>query len=59
MKNVIKGKSFADVEEVKQEAAEAQKGIKIDEFRTVVSSRKNVFDRCITSKERTLKVTEV
>ena len=32
MRNVLKGKHFADVEEMKQKAAEALKGIKIDEF---------------------------
>ena len=33
MKKVLKGKCFADVEEVKQKMAEAVKGIKIDEFK--------------------------
>ena len=32
MKKVLKGKHFADVEEVKQKAAEALKGVKTDEF---------------------------
>ena len=32
-KKVLKGKHFADVEEVKQKTAEALKGIKIDEFK--------------------------
>ena len=32
-KKVLKGKCFADVEEVKQKMAEALKGIKIDEFK--------------------------
>ena len=31
MKNVLKGKHFADVKEVKQKTAEARKGINIDE----------------------------
>ena len=33
MKKVLKGKHFADVEEVKQKMAEALKGMKIYEFR--------------------------
>ena len=34
MTNILKGKGFADVEEVKQKMAEALKGIKVDEFKT-------------------------
>ena len=33
MKKVLKGKDFADVEEVKQKLAEALKGIKIAKFK--------------------------
>ena len=33
MKKVLKGKHFADVEEVKQKMVEALIGIKIDEFK--------------------------
>ena len=33
MKKALKGKCFADEEEVKQKMAEALKGIKIDEFK--------------------------
>ena len=33
IKNVLRGKHFAYVGEVKQKMAEAQKGIKIDEFK--------------------------
>ena len=33
MKKILKGKCFADVEEVKQKMAEALKGIKIDKFK--------------------------
>ena len=33
LKKVLKGKRFADVEEVKQKTAEALKGIKIGEFK--------------------------
>ena len=36
MKNILKGKHFADVEEVKQKMAEALKGIKIYEFKHCV-----------------------
>ena len=35
MKKILKGKCFADVEEVKQKTAEALKGIKIDEFKNL------------------------
>ena len=34
-KKVLKEKCFADMQEVKQKTAEALKGIKIDEFKTV------------------------
>ena len=33
--NVLKGKRFADVEEVKQKMAEALKDIKVDEFKKI------------------------
>ena len=33
MTNILKGKGFADVEEVKQKMAEALKGIKINKFK--------------------------
>ena len=33
MKNILKGKRFANVEEVKQKMAEALKGININEFK--------------------------
>ena len=39
VKNILKRKPFADVEEVNQKTAEALKGIKIDEF-------KNCFWQC-------------
>ena len=47
-KKVLIGKRFADVEEVKQQMAEALKDIKIDKFKTVLSSGKKSLDRCIT-----------
>ena len=42
MKKVLEGKRFANAEEVKQKIAEALKGIKIDEYKTVLSSGKNI-----------------
>ena len=43
MKNVLKGKHFADVAEMKQKIAEALKGIKTDKFKTGLSrGKKNV-----------------
>ena len=59
MKKVLKGKHFADVEEVKQKTAEALKGIKIDEFKTVLSSEKKVLIDVLHQMESTLKVTRV
>ena len=58
MKKVLKGKPFADVEEVKQKTAEALKGIKIDEFKTVFSSRK-VLIGVLHQIKSALKVIEV
>ena len=43
---VLKGKCFADVEEVKQKMAEPLKGIKIDEFE---NQWKKHLHRCISS----------
>ena len=59
MKKVLKGKRFANVEEVKQKMAEALKGIKINEFKTVLSSGKNISIRVFPQMESTLKVTRV
>ena len=42
MKNVLKRKHFADVEEVKQKMAEALKGIKINKFKQFWAVGKNV-----------------
>ena len=47
MKKVLKGKHFADVEEVKQKTAKALTGIKIDEFKTVWSSGKKCTEKHI------------
>ena len=57
MKEVLKGEHFADVEEVKQEMAEALKGIKINEFKTWAVE--NDLIGVLHQMEGTLKVTEV
>ena len=49
MKKFVKGKCFADVAEMKQKMAEALKGSKIDEFKTVLSGGKECFNGCISS----------
>ena len=50
MKKVLKGKCFADVEEVKQKMAEALlKGIKVHEFKNCFEQWKKCLDRCIVS----------
>ena len=59
MKNDLKGKHFADVEEVKQKMAEALTGIKINEFNFFLNSGKNVSIGTLHQMESTLKVTEV
>ena len=59
MEKVPKGKHFTNVEEVNQKMAEALKGIKIDKFKTVLSSGKNVSIGVLHQMESTLKVTEV
>ena len=59
MKKVLKGKHFADVEEVKQKPAETLKGTKIDKFKNCLSSGKKVSIGVLHQMESTLKVTEV
>ena len=59
MKKVLKGKQFADVEEVKQKMAEVLTGIKIDEFKNCFELWKNVSIDVLHQMESTLKVTEV
>ena len=49
MKKVLKGKSFANVEKVKQKTAEALKGIKINKFKNCFEQWKKHLDRCIAS----------
>ena len=60
VEKVFKGKRFADVEEVKQKKmAEALKGIKINEFKTVLSSGKNMSIGVLHQMESTFKVTDI
>ena len=59
MKKVLKGKYFADVEEVKQKTLEALKGIKIDEFKTCFEQWEKVLIGVSHQMESTLKVAEV
>ena len=47
MKKVLKGKHFADVEEVKQKTAGALKGIKMEEFKNCFEQWKKHLDKCI------------
>ena len=59
MQKVLKGKHFADVEEVKQKMAEALKGIKINKFKKCSERWKKVSVGVLHQVESTLKVTEV
>ena len=59
LKKVLKGKHFADVEEVKQKMAEALKGINNDEFKNYLRSGKNTLIAVVHQMESTLKVTEI
>ena len=59
MKKVLKGKYFADVEEVKQKMTEALKGIKIKEFKNCLEQWKNISIGVLHQKESSLKVTKV
>ena len=59
VKKVLKGKCFADVEEVKQKLAESLKGIKINEYKNCFEQWKKCLDKCIASNGEYLKVTEV
>ena len=49
MKKVLKGKYFADAEEVKQKMAEALKDTKIDTFKNCFEQWKICLNRCIAS----------
>ena len=59
MKKVLRGKHFADVEEVKQKVAEALKGIKINKFKNCSEQWKNVSIGVLHQMQITLKVTKV
>ena len=59
MKNILKGKCFAHMEEVKQKPAEALKGINIDKFKNCLGHGKDVSIGVLHQVESTLKVTEV
>ena len=59
MKKVLKGKRFADVEEVKQKMAEALKSIKINKFRNCFERWKKASTGVLHQMDSTLKVTEV
>ena len=59
MKKILKGKHFANVEEVKPKMAEALKGIKINEFKNCSEQWKNISIGVLHQTESTLKVTEV
>ena len=43
MKKVLKGKCFADVEEVKPKTTEVLKGIKIDKFKNFWAMKKRLY----------------
>ena len=59
MKKVLKGKHFANVEEVKQKTAKALKGIKINECKNCSEQWTSVSIVVLHHMESTLKVTEV
>jgi hypothetical protein len=49
MKRDLKGKRFADVEDVKKKTTEALKGMTSDEFKKCFEQWKKRFDKCIES----------
>ena len=49
MKKVLKGKHFADVEEVTQKKAEALKGIKTYKFKDCFEQWEKSLDGCVAS----------
>ena len=59
MKKVLKGKCFADVEEVKQIMTKALKGIKIDEFKNCSEQWKKVSIGVLHQMKSNLKVTDI
>ena len=60
MKKVLKGKGFANVEEVKQKPAETLRGIKINTFKNGFEQwEKKYLIGILHQMQSTLKVTEV
>ena len=60
MKLILKGKHFADVEDIKQKMTQALKGIKINEFKNCFEQWKKVLIAGVLHQmESALKVTEV
>ena len=59
MKKIPKGERFASVEQLKQNMAEALKGIKIDEFKHYFEQWKNISIGVLHQMDSSLKVTEV
>ena len=59
MKNFLKGKHFAHVEELKQKTAEALKGIKVDKFKKLFWAVEKISVGVLKQMESSLKVTEV
>ena len=57
MKKVLKGKCFADVEEVKQKTAEALRGIPIDKYKNCFEQWEKSLDRCTASNGENFKMT--
>ena len=58
IEKVLRGKHFADVEEVKQKTSEALKGIKIAEFKNCFEQWKKVLIGVLHQVEGTFKVTD-
>ena len=59
MKKVLKGKHFADVEEVKEKIAEPLTGIKNNKFKNCFEQWEKVSIGALHHMKSTLKVTEV
>ena len=58
-KKVLKGKHFADIEEVKQKTGEALKSIKINEFKNCSKQWENVYIGVLYQMENTWKMTGI
>ena len=59
MKKVLKGKRFAELEEVKKKTTEALKGITLQEFQYCFEMWETHLDRCIASNGQYLKAIEL